>query len=1131
MSATTAAPRDAGLTLPLSGVHLIEASAGTGKTFTLMTLALRLLLERGIGVRDLAAVTYTIAATQELRERLRRRLRLAERLLDADAPHASEGEEAATFAVLQVARASVGDVTVRTRLAAALLQLDEAQVSTIHGFCHRALREHGFRAGTLAEGELVEEADDVWSEVAADLWRVAITGGDAALRALLAQAWKTPDALAQDLPKLCDPARRLYPAAEDSDTAAALHRLRADASRRFDAAMATHGLRSFDQLVEQVWRASEDPDFVRALARRWPVLLVDEFQDTDPRQWDIFRRLFEAGACRSSLPFAAGEGEEPRSGGANDAALFLIGDPKQAIYRFRGGDLATYLRARAYAQQHGSVVALDANYRSRPAVLQAVETVFTAHAAPFVDADIRFHPVRAAGKARDGDLQVNGKTPPGLTLHWLPAHPDNNGLRDADTERAMMRAAAVAAIAELLAHGTLHGAPLRPRDIAVLTQTNAQAADMQRALAQAGIGAATLSSADVFAREAAEDLQRLLESLAAPADPARQRAALATRLLGFDAQALLALDEDEAAARDIGQRFEAAADAWRQRGPLPALLPFLGDAAPRWLGMRDGPRRLTDALHLAELLQAQSSTLRGIAEQLAWFARMRTIALGDGHGGEEHILRLESDADLVQITTLHKSKGLEYPVVVLPFVAYKGKRPERSLRFDDIHDSEGLARVARCKGVLEPADAAVIDAHCAREEMAEAMRQLYVGLTRARHALHVVWSRNRTTHDTALHRLLHDGARTGRKHDKLDHTGMQARIEQLAAASAGSLAVRPFDSAQPPAAPAPQRRAETMLAARTPKRRLSGGAWLHSFSGLHALQPRADVAAAPARGADDEAQALEELAASPLAGTGFGNAVHAVLETADFTAWRGHVDGRVPPGEQARLERALRHHGLSTEAPAIAQTARLVGRALNAALPGGVRLCALPDARRVAELEFHVRLAPTRLSALHALLERHGYPRAAAAVPSALRIEGLMHGYIDLIYRDDAGRHHVVDYKTNRLPAYDAAALREAIRARDYDLQYLIYLVALQRWLRLRRGAAYDPARDLGGAAYLFLRGIDPQGIAASDDARSADAMNVATGLSADLFAQADTTAGVHIDRPPQALIDALDALFDGAAP
>lgn len=1105
---------DLGLSLPLHGLRLIEASAGTGKTFTLVTVLLRLLLERGVPIQQLLAVTFTRAATQELRKRLRQRLLAAQKVLDGATMRDDDSEANAAKAVLAQAGARVDAATLRDRLRAALAQLDEALIATIHGFCQRALREFGFRAGLLADVELVDGAPEAWDEAAAQLWRRAAgDDGDPADYALLRELWSHPAALAKDLPKLCDPARTTLPRADESEAAAALHALRAEAQTRFAALMQLRGERTQDQLIEAVWRASEDPAFATALAERWPLLLIDEFQDTDPRQWDIFSRIHDAADPEQRL-------------------LCLIGDPKQAIYRFRGGDLATYLRARdrvrrlADAGGAAGEYELYANYRSRPAVLQALETVFTAHAQPFRDPRIEFHPLRAAGGAADADLRIDDANVPALTLHWLPPpapdktqHHSSNaykGFRGKEDELPLLCATAVAAIADLLAHATLRGEPLRPSDIAVLTRSNDEALRMHRALAVAGLPAALLSKDGVFDSEAAGMLQTVLRALAEPGNPGLFRAALATPLLGFDAAAIETFDLDpQRSARTIDD-FDRAAALWRSRGPLPALLPFARQAAPRWLGEIGGARRLTDLLHLLELLQAEAPQHHGPAELLRWFAAQADASTRENDSRQ---LRLEADAGLIQITTMHKAKGLEYAVVVLPFVARSSEPPPSSLRIHDFHlDAVGPARAWVAKALPSSSD---IDAKklADDEDDAEAQRLLYVALTRARYAIHAVWSRNGSTEDTALHWLLHDGARMGRKADTLDAAGMRARLDALAARDPG-IAVRDVDIAALPTVIA---RAVAGVAGRgaapavsppvrEARRRFNNDARLHSFSSLHAHNDDVE----PMRGAEDESIAIadDEVEAASLGGTAFGNAVHAVLETADAGAWRRDADAqatllddRWPDSQREPLERALLRQGLAATPAHLAQTARLVSRALNVRLPGDVRLCTLPASMQVREMAFHFRLRPTRIDAVYALLDAHGYPRARK--PAQATLDGLMHGFIDLVYRDTAGRHYVLDYKTNRLPGYDPESLRRAIRHQDYDLQYLIYLVALRRWLKLRRGADYDDARDLGGAVYLFLRGIDLR----EDEGVDAGA----------------SRSGVHVDPVSPALLSALDALFDGA--
>jgi exodeoxyribonuclease V beta subunit len=1108
---------DLALRLPLAGLHLVEASAGTGKTFALTAWILRLLLARGVPLPQLLAVTFTRAATAELRERIRRRLRGAERLLAGAAPR--DDEQRQTQRLIAQAVAANDASIVHARLAAALVQLDEASVSTIHGFCQRALREFGFIAGSMGDDAVIDDPRDAWSDVAADLWRGANLGPDAGalhLRTL----WSTPADLAACLPDLCDPARRLLPAADASALSAWLHGLREAARTRFDAELARRHQRSQDQLLERMHAAMRDARFAAAVSARWPVALVDEFQDTDPQQWAIFRRLHEAGVAR--MHDHDGEGSA-----AQAPLLGLVGDPKQAIYAFRGGDLGTYLAARDYVRAHGdacgsNVSTLDVNYRSRPAVLGAIEALFAQRDRPF-RSDIAVHPLIAARKADEDALRVDGAAPPGLTVHWLPAPADaskNKRPKEEDVRDAV--ATTVAEIVRLLEHGTLRDGDaerrVRASDIAVLVRKNRQLAWVRDALAAAGIGAATQGNDSVFASDAAGEVHRLLEACAHPGDAPRVRAALATRLLGLDAAAIAALD---AGATDAGlpaltawqAHFETAALTWQQRGPLPALLPFLdgqhlGDAAAAArLAQAGGTRLLTDALHLAELLQARGEASHGMHALLRWFAQ-QCVAPPQS---DELALRLDADADAVQLLTLHKAKGLEYPVVFLPFTAFaddgggNGGLCRSRVRDEDgaparyFHLQRGSGK-ARTMVLCDPARHDGWMAQEADEERAEDLRLLYVGLTRARHALHLSWGHTYDSNASALHWLLHGDEKAGRKGDALQPDGMRARIERLARDSHGAIRVQAMPSPVPPAVLARdvQARAATTPEARIATEVLARGGGQYSFSGLRGQHREA----LPARGADDEvaAAAPADAAATPLGGAEFGNVVHAVLEAADFAAWDGVVVA--PESAHAAIRRALARHALPQSPEALAQVGDLVARALNAALPGIATLARLPAAQRVAEMEFHFRLAPTRLSALTALLEAHGYARAVPLVRSG-SIEGLMHGYIDLLYRDDAGAHYVLDYKTNRLHDYSPAACAQAVADNDYDLQYLIYLVAVQRWLRLRYGDAYKAARHLGGAVYLFLR-----------------------GLSA-----GDPAPGLHRDRPPQALIDGMDALFDGVAP
>ncbi|MFT3761678.1 MAG: UvrD-helicase domain-containing protein [Pseudoxanthomonas sp.] len=821
-------PRDVAFDLPLSGVYLVEASAGTGKTFTLTAWLLRLLLEAGAPLPKLLAVTFTRAATAELRERVRRRLRIAERVLAGESCEGAEAEQ--TRALVDLARArGIGDATLRLRLQAALLQLDEAAISTIHGFCQRALREFGFLAGALGDDGIVDDADDLWNEVADDLWRVASIGDEAEF-GFLSGLWATPEKLARDLRDLCDPARRLLPQAGESDAAAWLHRLRADAAARFEQLLEQRRQRTQDQLIERVWQASAQPRFAAALKRRWPLMLVDEFQDTDPRQWDIFRNVFEA-AAEDDNAIAPG--------------LFLIGDPKQAIYRFRGGDLPTYLEARDYARRYGGEATLGVNYRSRLALLAGVENLFTTSARPFVEDGIDFIHVEATPRNRDATLKIGDVVQPGVTLHWLPPDKPNANAQS----QALSVQATVNEIMRLLEAGTMFDGEreqrLRPDDIAVLVRTNRQAEQVREALADAGVAAAVQSSRSVFAGEAAGELLRLLHALAAPADPSRVRAALATRLLGASASDIAALDGDAAAMQREQARIEQGGQAWRQRGPLPALLPLLTGNALRLLREAGGARLLTDALHLAELLQAESPARHGVNGLLRWFARQWQ----DPENRDELALRMESDAQAVQVMTLHRSKGLEFPVVFLPFSAFaSGGGSRGALKKTLARDEEGRAAIyfhAETDGVAlrsPERHERMLDAE-ARDALAEDMRLFYVGLTRAKYAVHLTGGCTRTQDFVAspLKWLLLGDRDIGSKKTSTAQARDEARalLDGSAAASGDGLAVRDLPTTLPASTLRAPVEAETPPAAREAHRSLRAGGGQYSFSGLRARHAEA----------------------------------------------------------------------------------------------------------------------------------------------------------------------------------------------------------------------------------------------------------------------------------------------------
>ncbi|AEO44450.1 exodeoxyribonuclease V subunit beta [Xanthomonas euvesicatoria] len=1299
------------LQLPLHGVRLIEASAGTGKTFTLATLFTRLVVERGLRIGQILAVTFTEAATQELRRRIRERLVLAASLVpeapsplagavsaatessaiqSPDAPSASAGADLGatdladapsqpgpllheapdvllTRAILatHLGGGSETPVALRRRLQQAVEEIDLAAVFTIHGFCARVLREHALESGqAFAAPELLANDRQLLGEVAADLWRQR--AADAVMAEDLIALWSGgPEALASDLRALVRHPTLLPAVATTTDDAPALLQAAHAAANALAAAFQTHGTAFFDAIMAAIeggilskvsykpeWLASlwhwfetfaaapalntaphakllkltaaelaagtnkkfvdrtpsspmshQIDGYLTALARveewrsrrriallhalrddaiarlallkrqrrvqtyddlvdgvahalqgaqadalvkrlrtQYAIALVDEFQDTDDRQWSIFSNVFGEG------PLARAAGLEP--------ALFLIGDPKQAIYGFRGGDVRTYLAAAVTAEL---APPLSHNFRSRPGVLAAIDALYAqaGYADAFLTDGIAFHPVRAGTKRVDEDLQRDGVTAPALTLWRAPEPPPPAKGKpkpwSAGRARELATAACVAAIRGWLAGGrdgtaTVCGRPVQAGDIAVLVRSHGEATRLQQALGAVGIPAVAAGKQSLFATEQALEVLALLQALLDPGDDSRLRAALATVLIGEDAIAIAALERDGERHRHWQQQALDWRERWQRGGPL-ALIGELGAThGQRLLALVDGERRLTNYLQLAELLQEADARALGPHGLVDWLSRR--IANADDND-EAQQLRLESDARRVQIVTLHKSKGLEYPLVFLPYIGI-GRSDKGAGRHCVVHAPD-VGRQLHWKTERDDPSWSAAEAAWKQEQRAEDARLLYVGLTRAEHAL---WIASGPFH----------------QHERTALSAMLRALDALqGAAGEGTVVV---DTSTPPAhlprLPAPIE--AQVPPARSAQRHIAPEWWVYSFTQLAnadagaATDPMASATVVGSGGSDEPSgsEAVAVAVASDaepfdprFAGNRFGVVMHDVFERCDFAAWQAWRPSQpAPEGQAAPILQALQRGGYAQDDldDGLRMLTALIGHTLTVALPEGTRLADVPEPQRRNEMEFHFAMRPTRVDALLALLHRFGVVGDRQAFGARQRLEGLMTGLIDLTYSVD-GRWYVLDYKSNRLPSYDADALARAMAHSEYELQALIYTVALHRWLRFRLGEAYDYARDFGGVRYLFCRGLDagrPAEAAGSEAVaetpghsiagqrmsatardstgdRPDSAPNAGATTTGDMRAPlGDPAPGIHAWRFEPALVLAVDALFAG---
>ncbi|MEE4360000.1 MAG: exodeoxyribonuclease V subunit beta [Pseudomonadales bacterium] len=1176
------------LRMPLRGRWLIEASAGTGKTHAIGTLVLRALLglvgegekARPLPLDRILVVTFTRAATMELRDRLRQRLVAARDAFDAQLAGTAP-QDAMLGALVAASTDLAGD---RRLLAAALAQLDEAAVFTIHGFCQRMLMESAFESGAVFDQAFVLDDQEYRRRAARDFWRREVYPLPADATTLLRARHGDPDALLQ---ALADPLARpdlrlrgvpdptLDPAAVRDQVIAALqavqHRWRQDEVRaaiegsRISKAAGTGGHRTLlsafdrwaaapsgllayadeegqphgiDRLLGHYARSTlfdarrqlkngelpaidgflaavdealaaieafhagflaqalsairagieagkrEDrmiaPDdvlrhmrlalrgasaavFAAHVRQRYPLAFIDEFQDTDPAQYEIFSSLY---------PLDAGDGA---------GTLIMIGDPKQAIYAFRGADIFAYLQARD-ALPAGARVQMDTNWRSSPDLLAALAALYGAAADPFAAEGIDFIPVRPRPGAAPGLWQRGGQAAAPLVFWHLPPEPSGTVARAA--ARDALADVAAREIRGLLDGGAMLGdRPVRPGDIAVLVNDRHEAECVRAALGRAGLASALQSRERVYDSPEAQDLRLVLDAVLEPRDERAVRAALATRLLSLPLGRLhRETMEDERLWGMHLERFGRYQALWRDQGVLVMLRTLLADydVPRRLLAEPDGARRLTDLRHLGELLQDRSVEVGSMHRLLRGFVR----ELEAGQANDVAQLRLESDGELVRIVTVHASKGLEYEIVMLPF-AIRSRPPRDAILHERI---EGT-----WQAILDLRPDAQALAQAARETRAEELRLLYVALTRARHACFVGVANLRegqrkvsVLQDTALGHLLFDG-RTAPVTD-------EALAEALAVrAAAPGIEVLPAGAA-PADSVLAARPALGPFAQRVPFRGRIERDWsITSYSAL--VADGGDAALRP--GAQDEGHGTEGPRAGQAAPEGSaarfprgarpGSCLHALLET-----WPAD-----PADEAEHVRRVLAQWGFAGSADAEPRAVRQWLQEVRATPLGmGVSLAGLVHA--IPELEFHLPLEDVDTRQLRQLLGEHGHvddPLARA------HLRGMLRGFVDLVFEHE-GAFWIVDYKSNWLgadaEAYDAAAMQAAVRLHRYDLQYLIYAVALKRLLR-RRLPGVDVEPHFGGVLYLFLRGMDGSG-----------------------------RTGVFVDRPDPVLLDGIDRLFAG---
>ena len=881
-----------------------------------------------------------------------------------------------------------------------------------------------------------------------------------------------------------------------------------------------------DDLLERLDTAFAGPSgeaLAAHVRRQFPVALVDEFQDTDPVQYRLFDHVYRLAE--------APDPDDP-------SGILLIGDPKQAIYAFRGADIHTYLQARR--DTAGRHVTLGTNFRSAGAMVEAVNRVFRfaeGHPAgrgaflfrsPEGDNPVPFFPV--AAKGRKDSLTRDGRPLPALTLWHLPA--EDGASEEGITKGAYfkeMAARCATHMAELLREGQAGrtgfaepGEPFRalaPSDLAVLVNNGNEAKAIRGALLDRGIRSVYLSDKEgVFETPAALELEVWLTACAEPDSERRLHAALAMPSLGMSLHDLDALQHDELAWEERVLQFRGYHRKWQRQGVLPMLHRLLADFAvpTRLLRSASGERHLTDLLHLGELLQKASAELDGEHALLRHLSEARAQPPAQA---DTHRLRLESDADLVQVITIHKSKGLEYPLVFLPFICAFREKKASDLPLT-WHDDAGRRRLS-----LEPDDTVL--ARADDERLGEDLRKLYVALTRARHATWLGLAPLKGFERSAIGQVLTAGA-------PLSPTSTDGLLDALFPLAQGAeeteLKVLPAPEPSDLAVPI-EENGEALREALTPARRAREHWWIASYSALRLggerisgeriggaeepalLEEPESALEATAREMRDEPSdpaqpgqpasdgSLHRFPRGPAAGT----FLHGLLE------WAGADGFARLATEPARLDDTLARRanlrGWRERIPALQDWLRglLASELPMPDTPEGpvapLRLDRLQGTHYQVELEFWFAAHQVDTTRLDSLVSAHTLGGIERPALERDRLNGMLKGFIDLVVEHE-GRFYVLDWKSNHLgrddEAYSEAAMAQAVREKRYDLQYCLYLLALHRLLEARL-PHYDIDRHLGGALYVFLRG------------------------------QHAPSRGVHRERPSRELIEQLDALFRDA--
>ena len=1186
------------LNSPLEGTNLIEASAGTGKTYAIAGLFLRLILEKNLSINEILVVTFTVPATEELKDRIRIKLR--------EAIEAFNGVRIADSFLTDLVRRHSDPKTALRSLGEALRSFDQAAIFTIHGFCRRILHENAFESGSLFDTELVTDQESLKREIVDDFWRTHFyTASSLFVNYAITAKFNPENLLSLLANRHAQPYLKIIPQVTIPDTSAqekeflnifyktrtAWQSSRAEVEtiltddeglnrskyskakipvwiRCMDDVMSTEGnnpilfqgftkftsseingavkkghtppshpffelcerlrekqeelekifnqrlmglkvalfhymhdelnkrkgeqnIQFFDDLLLKVYRALKKKDgeaLAQAIGNKFRAALIDEFQDTDPIQYAIFKKVF----------------------GSKQSTLFLIGDPKQAIYSFRGADIFAYMDA---AGDVKSRFTLGENWRSTPDLIAAINTIFTKVDHPFVYEEIPFQSVAPAADKGPESLIIDNKKESPLHLWFLDANKITKSDKAINKTQAreLISKAVADEISRLISLGRnnralLRQKPVREGDIAVLVRTHYEAHSVQKALTALTIPSVLYTTENLFDSHESLEIERVMASISEPNNEGLLKAALTTDMIGVKGEELDDLLQDEAGWEEWLVKFLYYHDLWDNLGFIQMFRHLLVQekVLTRLMPLPDGERRNTNLLHLAEVLHQTSIERRlRMAGLLKWLSEQRDPRKPRL---DEHQLRLESDENAVKLATIHKSKGLEYPVVFCPF-GWAGSKIKKNNNPFTFHDSLNHMRLTLDLGSPAMDENRV----CAEKEaLAENLRLLYVALTRARSRCYFVWGRFRDAETSAPAYLFHQqgswkegnvvhGAKE--RLTNLSDEDMRAELKTLVDTSGGiiRLSEMPIETGEKYS---PLSDKKLVLSSRTFSGNIDRLWRISSFSSLvsgqqygaeladyDALSPPASPPAVRRAGpesrragnsqTDFKDSVIDKEPSNIFSfprGTKAGTCLHDIFEHLDFVE-------KDPSLIKKLVSSKLIEYGFE---PLWLETLYdMIHKVLSVPLEAersDFTLSHIRSQDRINELEFYFPLESISPKKLHTIFKKYAFTELFKDFPERIErlnfapVRGFMRGFIDMIFQFQ-GQFYLVDWKSNLLGSgleyYDQKGMAKAMKDEFYSIQCHIYTVALNQYLRLRL-PGYTYEKHFGGAFYIFLRGVDP---------------------------------------------------------